>query len=94
MIAPGDTRRPAKVLVLDGQPRDWRWLWLRRRAIWRLVFAGFIDSAGYSLHAPGRIELVDGLTRLGRFAALDGESQSHPRGAVASPNAKETHDGV
>ena len=57
-----DFRKPVHLFVVEGERRDWRTLWLRKRVVRRMIFAGFITSwtrDGYG----NSFVLEDGTTR-------------------------------
>lgn len=62
MIEPGDLGRPAQVRVQIGERRDWL---LRKRPVFRVVFAGFIEQVDYDMRGS-RFLLVDAMTRLAK----------------------------
>lgn len=63
MIKQGDLSRPARVMVQDGEERDWRRPW-RKRPKWRMVFVGFIETMQRDSRSGVSILLVDSLHRL------------------------------
>lgn len=63
MIESGDMARPARVMVQDGERREWLRPW-RKRPTWRIVFVGFIQGMQYDMRRGTRLEMVDAVTRL------------------------------
>lgn len=63
MIRQGDLSRSAQVRVLDGYQRSWHTLW-RKRPIWRVVWAGYIERFDYDMRGGSRITLIDVAGRL------------------------------
>jgi hypothetical protein len=64
MIESEDFARPARVLVQDGEERDWRRLWLRKRPTWRIVFVGYIERMDRNPREGTSLQLVDAMSRL------------------------------
>jgi|KBSMisStaDraftv2_1062788.scaffolds.fasta_scaffold03656_19 hypothetical protein len=62
MLANLQPGMPAKVLVLRGRRRgrrDWRWLWLRRRDRWEVVYAGVLEAMHYTAGRSASFEFGD-----------------------------------
>jgi hypothetical protein len=61
VIEPGDFTRPCQIRVQDGTRRDWLG---RKRPVWRVVFAGFLELYEHDIQRGVRVVVVDGMERL------------------------------